>query len=70
MHSAPDLIRSERVPAPTDPCDYPGLFVRTPPDPACEICVIVPVRDEARTLAETLRALADQRDVGGTLLDH
>ncbi len=70
MHSTPDLTRSEHVLAPTIPCDYPGLFVRTPPDPACEICVIVPVRDEARTLAETLRALADQRDVGGTLLDH
>jgi len=70
MHSAHSPDRPERVLAPPVPRDDPGLFVRTPPDTACEICVIVPVRDEARTLIETLRALADQRDAGGAPLDH
>jgi len=70
MHHALDPYRSERIPslslsrAPSD------LFIPTPPARACEMCVVVPVRDEARMLAETLRALADQCDLHGAPFDH
>jgi len=46
------------------------LFIETSPSDDCEACVIVPVRNEERTLLETLRALADQRDLDGTPLNH
>jgi len=46
------------------------LFIKTPPSDDCEACVIIPVRNEARTLRETLRALADQRDSDGAPLDR
>lgn len=35
----------------------------------CEVCVIVPVRDEAENLEETLQALANQIDLEGKSLD-
>lgn len=34
--------------------------------PACEICVIIPVRDEAETIGKTLRYLSAQKDLDGT----
>jgi hypothetical protein len=40
-------------------------FVLTPPLPECEICVIVPVRNEADRLDSTLTALAHQKDLDG-----
>lgn len=40
-------------------------LVQTPPLPECEVCVIVPVRNEAETLAATLTALAHQIDLAG-----
>jgi len=42
---------------------YP--LVQTPPLPQCEICVIVPVRNEADRLENTLAALAHQKDLDG-----
>ncbi|MBW4521919.1 MAG: glycosyltransferase [Scytolyngbya sp. HA4215-MV1] len=35
-------------------------LVQVPPLPQCEVCVIVPVRNEAETLEQTLTALASQ----------
>lgn len=40
-------------------------LVLTPPVPECEVCVIVPVRDELENLASTLYALAHQVDLEG-----
>lgn len=40
-------------------------LVQTPPLPRCEVCVIVPVGNEAETLVTTLVALAHQIDLAG-----
>lgn len=47
----------------------PPLLVQTPPLPQCEICVIVPVRNEAERLESTLTALRHQIDLDGRALD-
>ena len=44
--------------------------VQTPPLPQCEMCVIVPVRNEAEMLPGTLNALLHQIDLQGRPLDH
>ncbi|MBD2777290.1 glycosyltransferase [Iningainema tapete] len=44
-------------------------LVPTPPSPQCEVCVIVPVRNEAETIEATLTALANQIDLKGNRLD-
>lgn len=44
-------------------------LVQTPPSPYCEVCVVVPVRNEAETLESTLAALAHQVDLEGRPLD-
>lgn len=44
-------------------------LVLTPPLPNCEVCVIIPIRDEAETLVETLSALATQIDLKGERLE-
>lgn len=44
-------------------------LVQTPPLPQCEVCVIVPVQNEAKTLQNTLAALAHQIDLEGRPLD-
>lgn len=44
-------------------------LVQTPASPHCEICVIVPVRNEAEILETTLTALAYQTDLEGRLFD-
>lgn len=57
--------------------DFPQLqqkaffqpLVITPPLSECEVCVIVPARNEAQTLNATLAALANQVDLQGTRLD-
>lgn len=41
-----------------------------PPDPELRLCVVIPVRDEARRLPAALRALADQRERDGTPFDR
>lgn len=43
-------------------------LVRTSPLPQCEVCVLVPVRNEADILLSTLAALAQQVDLDGTAL--
>lgn len=45
------------------------LLVTTPPVTDCEVCVIVPVRDEAELLESCLRALCDQVDHQGWRLN-
>lgn len=45
-------------------------LVLTPPLPNCEVCVIIPIRDEAQTLAATLHALANQIDLNGKGLER
>ena len=45
-------------------------LVFTPPSPYCEVCIIVPVRDEAQNLTVTLHALAHQTDLEGRPLDR
>jgi glycosyltransferase involved in cell wall biosynthesis len=40
-------------------------LIQTPPLPQCEVCVIVPVRDEAELLEACLNALAHQVDLNG-----
>jgi len=45
-------------------------LVNTPPAAECEICVVVPVRDEAEHLVATLNALAHQIDLQGKPLHY
>ncbi|WP_292874847.1 glycosyltransferase [Nostoc sp. NMS1] len=49
--------------------DFFQSLVQIPPSPHCEVCVIVPVRNEAQTLAATLTALIHQVDLQGQVLD-
>ena len=44
-------------------------LVQSPPSPQCEVCVIVPVQNEAETLESTLAALAHQIDLESCPLD-
>lgn len=44
-------------------------LVQTPPLPQCEVCVVVPVQNEAKRLEGTLTALTDQIDLKGYPLD-
>jgi Glycosyl transferase family 2 len=44
-------------------------LVRSVPLPQCEICVIVPVRNETQLLPACLKALAEQTDLEGQALD-
>jgi hypothetical protein len=47
-----------------------GPLVTTPPMAECEICVIVPVRDEAELLEDCLGALCNQVDLQRQRLNH
>ena len=58
--ATPARPRARRIP------DWKALPA---PDPALEIVVIVPVKDEARRLPATLRSLAGQRGLDGKPLD-
>lgn len=49
--------------------DSSQTLVQVPPSPDCEVCVIVPVRNEAQTLVASLTALIHQVDLEGQLLD-
>lgn len=51
---------------PPDKLSQPLVLV--PPLPSCEVCVIVPVRNEAQALEATLLALANQIDLEGRCL--
>ncbi len=48
---------------------YPQPLVIKPPASHCDVCVVVPVRDERDTLEATLTALSDQVDLDGRRLD-
>ena len=54
---------------PMRPRRQPDWRTLPPPSAELEVSVIVPVRDEARRLPATLRALARQRNLDGTVLD-
>lgn len=47
----------------------PDRLVKTPPLPQCQVCVIVPVQNEAELLESTLTALTHQVDLQGRSLD-
>ena len=47
----------------------PSPLVQAPLNPHCEVCVIVPVQNEAEIIEHTLSALAQQLDLKGNLLD-
>lgn len=49
--------------------DFSQPLVQTPIAADCEVCVIVPVRNEAATLETTLAALANQIDLNAKRLD-
>jgi glycosyltransferase involved in cell wall biosynthesis len=51
------------------PTDFYQPLVRTPALPQCEVCVIVPVKNEAELLESCLKALANQVDLQGASLD-
>lgn len=51
------------------PPEFYQPLVRTPALPQCEVCVIVPVRNEADLLESCLNALANQVDLQGRILD-
>jgi hypothetical protein len=46
-----------------------GLAWPRPPLEACEVCVVVPARDEGETVEATVAALANQRTLDGQRLD-
>lgn len=48
----------------------PQPLVFKPPSPHCQVCVIIPVRDEAKHLTATLEALAYQMHCSGQPLDR
>lgn len=60
--STPDAVWSVWGAAPTP-------LVSTPPLPDCEVCVVIPVRDERDTLAAALTALSGQTGLHGQPLD-
>lgn len=49
----------------TSQWQFTQALVKIPPLPDCEICAIIPVRNEAETLRNTLLALAYQTDLHG-----
>jgi len=51
------------------PKEIYSRLVQTPPLSQCEVCVIVPVRNEAELLEGCLQALASQIDLEGKPLD-
>jgi hypothetical protein len=51
------------------PAEFYQPLVPTPPSPQCEVCVIVPVKNEAELIASCLNALANQVDLQGRELD-
>lgn len=66
------MLRIERLGTITGHGNWASLepLVIAPPSPHCEVCVIVPVRDEAENLTATLDALARQIDLEGRPFDR
>ena len=59
VYGSPELI----------PATPPSSLVQTLLNPLCEVCVIVPVQNEAEIIEHTLSALAQQIDLEGNSLD-
>lgn len=60
-----------RSPSPAAAPDHPGpRLVADPPHPACSVCVVIPVRDEAAGLPAALAALERQTQLDGGPLAH
>lgn len=68
MQTSP--IKAIDAPLVSVPEDFTQVLVHTPPLPQCEVCVIVPVRNEAATLAITLSALAKQVHLNGSVFER
>jgi hypothetical protein len=49
--------------------DFKQTLISVPPLNSCKVCVIIPVKDEAQTLRETLRALSTQTSLTGKPLN-
>jgi hypothetical protein len=63
-----ETVQHLSTPSPSCPLDGSPL-VSAAPEPACEVVVAVPVRDEARSIRATLDSLAAQVDQSGTPID-
>lgn len=63
------FIESEGLQRVADCIDFSQPLVKIPPSQNCEVCVIIPVRNEAEHLVATLTALAEQIDLKGQRLD-
>ena len=63
VHAAQRVHLSDAPERPARP------FIAIPPSPALEACVVIPARDEAESIEQTLAALAVQRGVEGQPLD-
>jgi Glycosyl transferase family 2 len=46
-----------------------AALISTPPLPQCQVSIIIPAKDEARTIVATLTALANQTDLNGQPLN-
>ena len=70
MHMNVDCLKSIATPAvhKSSKLTFDSL-VQVPPSPYCEICVVVPVQNEAEILKDTLSALANQADLEGNPLE-
>ena len=69
MLSITSLDRSAAKVKQIDYPDFSQPLVSRPPLKSCEVCVIVPVRNEADALKNTLLALSNQVDLIGKLLN-
>jgi glycosyltransferase involved in cell wall biosynthesis len=52
-----------------DVSNFKQSLISTPPLPQCEVCVIVPVKDEAQSITQTLTAIANQTCLAGKPID-
>ena len=69
LHSERDESSIKTYDLLTDPLTDRDILVDTPIASGCEVCVIVPVCDEAELLESCLKALLYQVDLHGKQLD-
>jgi glycosyltransferase involved in cell wall biosynthesis len=73
IHFSTDAISALLRPGATHTLSFTtpaGQLFPVPPNPNCEVTVVIPVRDEQDTLAGTLESLAAQFDPSGDSIDH
>jgi hypothetical protein len=64
------VSRRDRVVEPTASIADRGMpLVATPMTPGCEMCVVIPARDEQEWIGDALRALVAQEDLDGSPFD-